>query len=379
MRGRSWARLLGALAAVLLAGPSGAQTTGPIRVGLGDGLRVIEVGAADQIEMLDPRTRRPLFTLPGPRVVRIAVAPQGIDVEGRRLPVTAVRIEVKRGPLRVGSRDYPGALEVWRSEDAALSLVNELGLEDYVAGTVRAEASEKWPPEALRAVAVVARTYAVFQQIKNAAKAFHLVAGNQDQNFAGRAPEGSPAWEAARATAGQVLTWQGRVFPTFYHADSGGFTESAQTIFSGDGVAPIPGVRDEFSVDSPNYNWVATVPLGVLAERLRQGGVEVGDVRGVTVLERTSSLRVARLQIEGSRGTTTLKGTDFRRLLGYDVLRSTLWAASVQDGAVRFEGRGWGHGVGLSQYGAKGMAERGYAHAQILAHYYPGSTLGPLK
>ena len=124
---------------------------------------------------------------------------------------------------------------------------------------------------------------------------------------------------------------------------------------------------------------MATIPLGVLAERLRHGGVEVGDIRGVTVLERTPSLRVGRLQIEGSRGTATLKGTEFRRLLGWDVLRSTLWAASVQDGAVRFEGRGWGHGVGLSQYGAKGMAERGYAHAQILAHYYPGSTLGLLK
>src|SRR5206468_11893670 len=178
-----------------------------------------------------------------------------------------------------GSRDYPGALEVWRSEDAALSLVNELGLEDYVAGTVRAEASGKWPPEALRSVAVVARTYAVFQQIKNAAKAFHLVAGNQDQNFAGRAPEGSPAWEAARATAGQVLTWQGRVFPTFYHADSGGFTESAQTIFSGDGVAPIPRVRDELPVDSPNYHWVASIPVRVLAEPLRHGGGEVGHIR----------------------------------------------------------------------------------------------------
>ena len=82
--------------------------------------------------------------------------------------------------------------------------------------------------------------------------------------------------------------------------------------------------------------------------------------------------------MEQSRGTTHWIA-EFRRLLGWDVLRSTLWAASVQDGAVRFEGRGWGHGVGLSQYGAKGMAERGYAHAQILAHYYPGSTLGPLK
>ena len=79
------------------------------------------------------------------------------------------------------------------------------------------------------------------------------------------------------------------------------------------------------------------------------------------------------------RASHRLDATPALLILGYDVLRSTLWAASVQDGAVRFEGRGWGHGVGLSQYGAKGMAERGYGHAQILAHYYPGSTLGLLK
>jgi stage II sporulation protein D len=379
MRARARARLLLTLVGLLTWAQVGAETAGPIRVALGEGLRVVEVGAADQIELLDPRNHRPLFALAGPRVVRITPTASGLDVEGRHLAVPAVRLEAKRGPLRVGSRDYPGALEVWRSGDGALSLVNELALEDYVAGTVRAEASEKWPPEALRAIAVVARTYAVFHQAKNAGKMFHVVAGNQDQNFTGRAPEGSPAGEAARATAGLVLTWQGRVFPTFYHSDSGGVTEPAQAIFSGEGIAPLPGVRDEFSVDSPNYSWVATLPLGVLTERLRQGGIDVGDLRGVTVIERTPSLRVSRLQVEGPRGTATIKGTDFRRLVGYDVLRSTLWVASLQDGAVRFEGRGWGHGVGLSQFGAKGMAERGYGYAQILAHYYPGAVLEPLK
>jgi stage II sporulation protein D len=378
MRGGPGAVTL-ALAGLLAAAPVPVPAAEPVRLSLGDGFRVVEIGAADQIDMLDPRSRRPLFVLAGPRVVRIGPAPSGLDIEGRRVPVSGVRLEVKRGPLRVGTRDYGGALEVWRSGDAALLLINELALEDYVAGTVRAEASEKWPAEALRALAVAARTYGVFQQTKNLGKPFHVVAGNQDQNFAGRAPEGSPAWEAARATTGQVLTWQGKVFPAFYHADSGGITEAAQTVFSGEGVPPFPGVRDEFSVDSPHYSWVATVPLAVVAERLRQAGHDVGDVREITVLERTASLRVGRLQVEGSRGTLPLKGTDFRRIVGYDILRSALWVPAVQDGAVRFEGRGFGHGVGLSQFGAKGMAERGYGWAQILAHYYPGATLSLLK
>ena len=367
------------LASLQAVGPGLAWAVEPVRLALGDGFRVVEVGAADQIDMLDPTTRRPLFAFSGPRVVHIGSGPQGLDIEGRRVPVTGIRLQVNRGVLRVGTRDYTGALEVWRSGDSALLLINELSLEDYVAGTVRAEASESWPPEALRALAVAARSYGVFQQLKNSGKPFHVVAGNQDQNFAGRAPEGSPAWEAARATTGQVLTWEGRVFPAFYHSDSGGITEAAQVVFPGDGVPPIPGVRDEFSVDSPHYSWVTTLPLALVADRLRQAGYEVGEVRQLTVLDRTASLRVARLQIEGSRGAVQLKGTDFRRVIGYDIVRSALWVPVIQDGAVRLEGRGFGHGVGLSQFGAKGMAERGYTAAQILAHYYPGAVVAYLR
>jgi stage II sporulation protein D len=267
---------------------------------------------------------------------------------------------------------------VWRQGDGLL-LVNELAMEEYVAGTVRGEASERWPVEALRALAVVARSYAVFQRGRAAGKMFHVVAGNQDQNFAGWAVEGSPAREAARTTAGQALTWQGRVFPTFYHSDSGGFTEAAQSVFSGDGVPPIEGVRDEFSMESPNYTWTMTLPLAVIGERLRRGGVEIGQVTRLTVLERSPSFRVARLAVEHSRGTATLRGADFRRLIGYDALKSTLFVPVAQDGVVRFEGRGWGHGVGLSQFGAKGMADRGYTYPQILEHYYPGTTLVTLR
>ncbi len=376
----------GVLALVILLGslawsPGAGAGVEPIRISLGDGFRAVEVAAADSIAVLGVPGRRPFFTLPGPRVVRIVPAEaglSGIEIAGRRLDATAVRFEARRGPLRVGTRDYGGALEIWRTADGLL-LVNELPLEEYVAGTVRAETSEKWPVAALRAMAVVARTYGVFQQGRNAGKAYHVVAGNQDQNFAGRVVEGSPAWEAARTTAGQVLTWQGRVFPTFYHSDSGGFTEPPQSIFSGDGIPPLTGVRDEFSLDSPHYTWVVTLPLAAVGEHLRQAGLDVGEVKGLTVLERTASLRVTRLAVEGSRGTATLKGTDFRRMVGYDILKSTLFVPVVVGATVRFEGRGFGHGVGLSQFGAKGMAERGYAFAQILAHYYPSTVLVTLR
>jgi stage II sporulation protein D len=351
----------------------------PIRIALTDGAQVVDIGVADAVTVLDPSPRRLLFSLPGPRILRIVPSGSGLVMMGAP-PVdpTRVRIEARRGPLRIGTRDYIGALEVWRQGDGLL-LVDELPMEEYIAGTVRGEASERWPVEALRALAVVARTYAAFQQGRAAGKPFHLVAGNQDQNFAGWVTEGSPARDAAFGTAGQVLTWQGRLFPAFHHSDSGGFTEAAQNVFTGDGVPPLEGVRDEFSMESPNYTWTVTLPLAVIGERLRKGGVDVGQVTSVTVLERSPSFRVARLAVESSRGTATLRGADFRRLIGYDALKSTLFVPVAQDAVVRFEGRGWGHGVGLSQYGAKGMADRGYAYPQILEHYFPGTVLATLR
>lgn len=358
---------------------SPARALEPIRIALVDGARHAEIGVADTVTVSDPVAGRALFTVPGPRILRVVPSGPGLDVVGaRRVDVPRLRIEVRRGPLRVGTRDYIGALEILRQGEGLL-LVNELPMEEYVAGTVRGEASERWPAEALRALAVAARSYAVFQQSRAAGKAFHVVASNQDQNFVGWAMEGSPAREAARMTAGQVLTWQGRVFPTFYHSDSGGFTEAAQSVFSGDGVPPLEGVRDEYSLESPNYTWTMTLPLTVIAERLRRGGLEVGQVTRLTVLERSPSFRVARLAVEHSRGTATLRGADFRRLIGYDALKSTLFVPVAQDGMVRFEGRGWGHGVGMSQFGAKGMADRGYTYPQILEHYYPGTALATLR
>jgi stage II sporulation protein D len=376
------AAVLALLLAAVTAAP--AETAEPMRVAVGEGVRSVDVAGSDVVTVRDPAARRNLFAIPGGRVIRVTPAGSGLDLvwgtaprDRRRLAVGTIRLTARRGPLAAASREYGGALEIWRSGET-LVLVNEVPLEEYVAGTVRAEAPERWPLESLRALAVVARTYALFHQQKNGDKPSHLVASSQHQNYVGRVVDG-PAWEATRSTVGQVLTWQGSIFPAFYHSDSGGFTEPPQNVFSGERIPPLPGVRDEFSLESPNYSWAVTLPLGVIAERLRQGGLDVGEIRDLAVVERSPSFRVARLQVEHSKGTTPVRGPDFRRLVGYDVLKSTLFVPVVTDGAVRFEGRGWGHGVGLSQFGAKGMADRGYAYSQILAHFYPGTALATLK
>jgi stage II sporulation protein D len=111
---------------------------------------------------------------------------------------------------------------------------------------------------------------------------------------------------------------------------------------------------------------------------LKRNDVNVGAVTAVEVTERTPSLRAVVVTVHGTRGSARLRGNDFRRMLGYDTFKSTLFAVAVDSHAAHFSGRGYGHGVGMCQWGAKGMAEQGYTARQILEFYYPGTVLGTL-
>ncbi|HXH81826.1 MAG TPA: SpoIID/LytB domain-containing protein, partial [Candidatus Tectomicrobia bacterium] len=130
---------------------------------------------------------------------------------------------------------------------------------------------------------------------------------------------------------------------------------------------------------SPHYYWSLDVRLAELGEALRRHGVGVGTVTGIDVTERTPSLRASTVTVHGTRGSVALRGNDFRRIVGYDTLKSTLFAVVVDDGLARFTGRGYGHGVGMCQWGAKGMADQGYHAPQILEYFYPGTSLSTLK
>jgi stage II sporulation protein D len=116
-----------------------------------------------------------------------------------------------------------------------------------------------------------------------------------------------------------------------------------------------------------------------LTDALRRGGVDVGPVSGIEVTERSPSLRAMAVTVRGPRGTAKVRGNDLRRLVGYDVLRSTLFAVAVDGPVARFAGRGYGHGVGMCQWGARGMADAGHTMAQILEFYYPGTVLTTLR
>jgi stage II sporulation protein D len=300
-------------------------------------------------------------------------------VEWRGQRVAGLRV-VPAGSraLRFQQRVYPGAIDVVGTPDG-LMVVNQLPLEDYLVGAVKAEAGDKMPIEMLKAQAIVARTYAAYHRRLNAAKPYHLVAGTANQQYVGRVNADSPAWTAVRETDGLVLLWEGNLFPAFYHTDSGGHTEDPRVVFAANNMPALKPVRVEFPSQSPHHAWSLDVGLSDLATALKRGGISVGTITALRVLERSVSLRVSRIAVEGTRGNATLRGNEFRRLIGYDTLKSTLFAVSIDHASARFVGRGYGHGVGLDQWSAKTMAEQGYTAQQIAQYYYPGATLATLN
>jgi stage II sporulation protein D len=352
----------------------------PIRVAIAEGVRTAEIGG-NPIIVADRAGR--VLTGQTPTWLRVGKKGTAIELRGHGLEVRAPQREGVRlsaangGLLRVNKRDYPGAIEILPSGDN-LAVVNELPLEEYLAGTVKAEAGDKMPLEMLKAQAIVARTYAVYHQQLNAARAYQIVASTANQQYAGGVPADSPVWAAVRATEGQVMLWQGALFPAFYHTDSGGHTEDPRAVFAARNMPALKPVRVEFPSASPHDEWRLDMPLSQLGALLVKRGISVGRVVALEVLERSTSLRVSYIAIRGLKGTVTLRGNDLRQLIGYDTLKSTLFAVAVNGTVARFVGRGYGHGVGLDQWRAKTMAELGYDARQILQYYYPGASLAAL-
>jgi stage II sporulation protein D len=307
-------------------------------------------------------------------MVRARSTATGIEIDGRQ--ATGFRLRSER-PIRVNGREYPALLELVRN-GGGMAVVNELPLEEYLVGVLRAETGDRWPPEALRAQAIVARTYAAYQRMLSATKPYHIVASTAHQQYAGRVPPSSPAWGAVRETAGQILRWEGELFPAFYHTESGGYTEDPRTVFAARNMPALKPVRCEFSAGSPHFYWNLELRLADLADILRKNEIAVGSIVAIEVTERTPSLRASVVTVHGSRGSARLRGNDFRRMIGYDTFKSTLFAVAVNGQTARFSGRGYGHGVGMCQWGAKGMAEQGHSARQILEFYYPGAVLGLL-
>jgi stage II sporulation protein D len=365
------------LCALFAAGPSPTQAQPPavVRVGLVVGVDAVTIGSDGPVDASEVDTGRQ-DTIEGGRLMARAGA-AGIDVGGVTY-AGIVRLQPRAGFLQVNGRPYRGLLELRRTPQGRLTVINELDLEEYLYGVVRSEMDPRWPPEALRAQAIAARSLALYWAGRYAAEGYDVRPTTDSQVYGGVAAEDPRATGAVDATRGIIMLYGGRPVFAAYHTDSGGATESSEFVWGS--VTPyLRGVDDPYSKDVANqsHEWTLRLGLADLESRVARAGRPLSGLQRVEIAATSPTGRVTSLRLSGPSGIAEMRGQEFRIAVGANTLRSTLFVIRPAGEAVEFAGRGFGHGVGMSQWGARGQALAGRDAAGIVRYYYTGVAVGP--
>ncbi len=301
----------------------------------------------------------------------------------------------------VNGKRYVGELRLVGT-DYGLEIVERVPVETYLRGVVPLEIGDRTPGDsaAIQAQAVSARSYAYTHMTDAVDKSYDVTAGVTDQVYGGVDAETHVGNAAVVATAGIVVTFGGRVVNAPYHSTCGGKTAGAEEVWHSPAVPylrsvsdRIPGTDRYYCDISPHFKWTRTLSASELNESVarylaRYAAVPGGDpgrVRDLSVTAHTASGRVATLDVRTTLGSFTLRGDDMRYVLrkyGGSILSSTYFSVKTErntQGAltrVVLDGRGYGHGVGMCQWGAIGRARAGQDFRTILRTYYPGAILG---
>lgn len=273
-------------------------------------------------------------------------------------------------------RVYRGSFQ----RDDGGAVVNVVDLEQYLYSVVSREMPASWPAAALAAQSICARTYVLARS--DPRRDYDLVPSELDQVYNGISGETPGATAAVDATSGQVLAYGPQFASMAYSSCCGGHTESSADAW---GNVPIPylfGVVCPWCTDSPNYRWTRTLALDIVAQSTASLTPVLGRLQDVQVASRDPSGRARAFELVTDQGSATIGGSAFRRAVGSRVLPSLLVTSVTRtpDGTgVAVDGGGLGHGVGLCQWGARGMANAGHTAQDIMGFYFPGTELRNLS
>ncbi len=352
-----------------------AEARGIIRVLIFQEVAQIKVSGQDLL-LQDSKTGEALLKNPGFSALAFErESGPRLRVRGQPIFAPGFLLTSSSGSLAVNGRTYRDKLKIFPGGNKDLWGINELPLEEYLVGVVTCEISPQWPLEALKAQAVVARTYALFQKGRHPGELYDLDSTVNDQVYEGTGKEDARSRQAVKETEGELLLYQDEPIFAVYHSCCGGKTELSKHLWAVD-YPYLKSTVCNYCLNSPFYFWNSQVD----PERLRKSLANLGSfdskVIGIEILERSESQRVLRLSIKGEKDSLEITGKDFRRLVGYDLLRSTNFVIQESNGNFLFSGGGWGHGTGLCQWGAKGLAETGVDYQSILKYYYQNVEIG---
>lgn len=367
--------------------------------------------------------------------VSITLSARNIAIDGTTVTNKGIRISAKANDesyIEVNRRSYRGEISIYQTNGKnGLTVVNTLPIEQYLYGVIAREMSPDWPSEAVKAQAVAARTYALYSLNKHKDDGYDVCSSTDCQVYGGRDSEAPGAIQAVSATYGQTMFYKDKLIPAYFHSSSGGYTESSENVWGG-AYPYLQGVVD-YDQKSPYSKWEKKFTTNELEMALKRAGYDVGNIRTIELspltkppvssFDRGVSGRVKEIRVTGTSGTVYITGNKLRsalalnstlldlavivpaqKVLEFDITDSAgdRWKKEVPvnlppqkqemflngksavhhitgrtNETIVFTGFGWGHGIGLSQWGAKAMAENAPKgdstyFKQILKHYYQG-------
>lgn len=359
-----------------------AQAALELRVAIEEGVSQVAVGSSSKAIVRDS-SGRPLGEI-APMNAFIAQPKQG-SVALDRWQSGQIWVEpTDGGYVYIGNRWYRGRTLVTPSK-SGLVAVNYVDLEQYLYSVLGGEMNGNWPQEALKAQAVAARSYALYHREKAiaASRPYDVVDTTASQVYRGIQDESTGTQMAVNATASQVLAYGNRPIEAVFHSSAGGCTENSEDVW----LNPVPylkSVREGFQEVSPVAQWEIDMPRNELSKRIPG----VGNIVAFQPVSITTCGRIKSMQVVGDRGRKTISGEALQTALN---LKSTLFnivpqpvleaskdKAQASNTMFQVIGRGFGHGLGLSQWGAYNLALQKYGYQQILQLYYKNTSLAKI-
>ena len=327
-----------------------------IKIGSSTGA-VVKNGGGEQIGKLNP-------------MASLTARSDSNKIALDRLNAGEIIIEpTENGLVWIGDRWYRGRTRLIVRGDG-LTAINHVNLEHYLYSVVGAEAVSTWPIEALKAQAVAARSYALYKRNTSANSIYDVDTTISTQVYKGLDSEYTTTHEAVNSTLGQIMTYDDRVILAAFHSSSGGHTENVEDIWT----SPLPYLRAVVDYDhqAPVFEWSHIFPVSKISNLIG----EIGKIENIVPEIVTPQGRVVMMKFVGDRGTASVSGKKLRKTLD---LRSTLFRIATDGHNLQISGRGFGHGLGLSQWGAYYLATQGINYHQILTHYYQNANLTVLN
>ncbi len=351
-----------------------------VRVRLMKDSRGFDVSVKGKCAVQDIGTEEALEeTIAMPEGTKVLPEKAGIKI-GKKLLVGAERVRLS--PLQeecvgVNGKLYRGQIDLVKIAEG-LDVINRVELEDYLKGVIPKEMHQFWPFAVIEAQSIASRSFAVYQALRRKSKEYDLAADTFSQVYGGRSAEKWRTSRAVQATRGKVLVYEGKVFPAYFHSTCGGHTQDALRLWGID-LEPLKGVRCPWCRWSPYYRWRKRLSAKTILNALKKRGyAHIRRIDDVREGARDASGRLEYVRIRSGKDWFDMSSEDFRSAVGKSVLKSSNFRIKKYPFFYLFNGHGWGHGVGMCQWGAFGLSLKGRNAAKILEYYYPGTKVEKL-